>query len=482
MAKSIKKNIVYNVFLNISRVIFPLITAPYVSRVLEPDGVGLFNFANTYATYFALFAALGIPLYGIREIAKIRDDSMRQTEFVSEIMSISVIITSICTLLLFISLFFIPQLHENCVIFLVAGTLLYITPFKIDWFYQGKEEFGYIAFRSIFIKTLSVILLFVLVRHKNDLIIYVALNAACQILNELWNFVKLYRSGIHPHFTLKGVRHIKPLLILFSSSIAIYVYSGIDTLMLGFISGYDDVGYYNCATHITKGLLPLVTSLASVMLPRVSHLREVGEWDEINRLINKSVSVVGFLSVPIVVGVIIIASPFVPLFFGDQYDGTIVPLQILSLTVFAIGMSNIAGVQVLLGFGKDKFFLYSILIGMVVSFVSNLVMIPLFGASGASFSSSLAELTVLFAMLYFIYQQTCLRIVVAKELLIDAVVSLTFVIVAILIGHFLDGWFYVIVTSLSCACLYLLVQFYLRNSVCIDMIKIIESQRNKFRK
>ena len=221
MVKSIKRNFLYNILLNISKVIFPLITAPYVSRVLEPDGVGLFNFANTYAGWFALFAALGIPYYGIREVAKIKDDIGEQVKFVSEIISISAIATFVCSILMFLTLFFIPQLNENYITFLVSGIILYMTPFKIDWFFQGKEEFGYITFRSLIIKTLSVILLFLLVREKSDLLIYVALNALAVVLNEIWNFVKLYKSGIHPYFTLSGNRHIKPLFILFSSSIAI---------------------------------------------------------------------------------------------------------------------------------------------------------------------------------------------------------------------------------------------------------------------
>ena len=274
MAKSIKRNFLYNILLNISKVIFPLITVPYVSRILEPDGVGLFNFANTYADWFALFAALGIPYYGIREVAKIKDNVNEQTRFISEVISISVVATSICCLLMFLSLYFIPQLNENYVIFLVSGIILYMTPFKVDWFFQGKEEFGYITFRSLIIKTLSVILLFLLVREKRDLLIYVALNAAAVVLNEIWNFVKLYQSGIHPYFTLSGGRHIKPLFVLFSSSIAISVYTILDTLMLGFMADYDEVGYYNCATHLSKALVPIVTSLAAVALPRVAKLKE----------------------------------------------------------------------------------------------------------------------------------------------------------------------------------------------------------------
>ena len=274
MAKSIKRNFIYNIILNVSKVIFPLITAPYVSRVLEPDGVGLFNFANTYAGYFALFAGLGIPFYGIREIAKISEDDKAQTKFVSEMVSISAMVTALCTLLYIASIFLIPQLNENFVIFLIAAAALYITPLRIDWFFSGKEEFGYIALRSIIMKTLSVIALFVLVHDKDDLIIYVILNSLSQVLNELWNYIKLLRLGIRPYFTLKGMQHLKPLLILFSSSVAMSVYTTLDTLMLGFMTNYDEVGYYNNATHISKALVPIVTSLAAVAMPRLSKYKE----------------------------------------------------------------------------------------------------------------------------------------------------------------------------------------------------------------
>ena len=176
MANSIKGNILYNVLLNVSGVLFPLITAPYISRVIEPDGLGLFNFSNTYAYYFACFAALGIPYYGTREIAKVRDSIEKQADFVSEVITISCMSTVLVCAFFFLSLLFVPQINENYLIFLISGVFLYITPFRIDWFFRGREEFRYITSRSLIIKTVSIILLFVFVRQKSDLIIYVILN------------------------------------------------------------------------------------------------------------------------------------------------------------------------------------------------------------------------------------------------------------------------------------------------------------------
>lgn len=478
MSKSIKRNFLYNILLNISKVIFPLITAPYVSRVLEPDGVGLFNFANIYAGWFALFAALGIPYYGIREVAKIKDNITEQTIFISEIISISIVATSICCLLLFLSLYFIPQLNENYVIFLVSGIILYMTPFKVDWFFQGREEFSYITFRSLIIKTLSLFFLFLLVREKSDLLIYVALNAASVILNEIWNFVKLYQLGIHPYFTLSGTRHIKPLLILFSSSIAISVYTILDTLMLGFLADYNEVGYYNCATHLSKALVPIVTSLAAVALPRVAKLKEDKNWGEINKLMNKSFSIVSFLSFPIAFGVMVVAPVFVPLFFGEQFYGTIIPLQIIIFTVVAIGFNNLTGIQILLGFGLDKAFLYSLLTGTISNFTLNLVLIPYYGASGAAVSSVFAEILVLCVMLVFIYKNTPIRFYNFRDTAVNLTLSLSFVIIAYMLKAYSIGWAFVIVTIAVCTLAYMCGQYIAKTSSSMMLVEMIKTKLN----
>lgn len=476
MAKSIKRNFLYNILLNTSKVIFPLITAPYVSRVLEPNGVGLFNFANTYASWFALFAALGIPFYGIREIAKIKDDVKEQTKFISEIISISVISTLFCCFVLFLTILLIPQLNENYIIFLVSGIILYITPFKVDWFFQGKEEFGYITIRSLIIKSLSVIFLFVLVREKCDLLIYVALNAAALALNEVWNFMKLYHSGIHPYFSLSGVRHIRPLLILFSSSIAISVYTILDTLMLGFMSNYDEVGFYNCATHISKALIPIVTSLAAVALPRVAKLKEEKNWYEINLLMNKSFSIVSFLSFPLAIGVITVAPVFVPLFFGSLYYEAVLPLQIVVLIVIAVGFSNLTGIQILLGFGLDKAFLYSLLTGTVSNFILNLFLIPYFGASGAAVSSVIAELLILFVMLVFIYKKTPIRFENIKDTAVNLSLSLFFIVIGYIIRHYMSGWSFVSSVVACCFTFYLCGQYIAKTSSASMLMEIMKSK------
>lgn len=478
MAKSIKLNLFYNTLLNISGVLFPLVTAPYVSRVLEPDGIGLFNFANTYAGYFALFAALGIPMYAVREVAKVRDDKATLSQLTSEIISLSALTTIICTLLYIASLFIIPKMYESITFFLMAGLVLYFVPLKIDWFFSGCEEFGHITLRSLVIRFLSIILLFTLVKEKGDLLIYIALNALSTVVSIIWNFSKLHKTGVKIKWTWTGVRHLKPLLILFSSSIAISIYTILDTLMIGFMTSYEEVGYYNTATHISKSLLPIATSLAAVAMPRLSYYLKNGKSDEINTLMNKSLSIVSFLSFPIAFGIIAIAPTFVPLFFGELYYGSIIPLQIIILVVIAIGLNNLLGVQVLVGLGHDKLFLYAVLVGTSSNFICNILLIPQYGASGAAFSSVLAETLILLYEIYLVKKYTTIRFKNFKEIFICFVLSLCFFPIFYFIDPLFEGWIKVGVFVICGGVFYIVMQYVFKNTSVNIFVGLLKSKLN----
>ena len=461
---SIKRNFAYNVLLNVSRVIFPLITAPYISRVLEPDGIGLFNFANTYAGYFALFAVLGIPTYGIREVAKIHDDKNKLSKLVSELISVSFIATSIVTLVYVASIFLIGQLDENRVLFLVAGFLLYFAPFRIDWFYSGLEQFKYITLRTIIIRIASIVCMFVFVRTKSDLLIYMILNVCGTICGDVWNYVKLLQSGIRPRLTFVGLKkHLSSLFILFASSIAVSIYTILDMLMLGFMSDYQQVGFYNNAMHISKTILTVVTSLSLVVIPKMSQYCQAHEYEKINNLANKSFLIISFIAFPAAVGIACLAPTFVPLFFGAEFSGSVVPLMILSLLIVAIGLNNLSGVQILIGIGYEKLFLYSVLCGTVSNFLLNLFLIPVWGANGASIASVFAESLILGATIGFVYRKTSVRITQYREIFKSLGGSILFIPAIIILNQYLNGWTLIFVFIFCGFGIYLLSQKILKN-------------------
>ena len=474
---SIKRNFAYNALLNVSRVIFPLITAPYISRVLEPDGIGLFNFANTYAGYFALFAVLGIPFYGIREVAKIHEDKEGLSKLVSELISVSFIATFFVALIYVASIFLIGQLDENRVIFLVSGLLLYFAPFRIDWFYSGLEQFKYITLRTVIIRTVSIICMFIFVRTKSDLLIYVILNVCGTICGDIWNYVKLLQSGVRPRLTFVGLKkHLSPLFILFASSIAISIYTILDTLMLGFMTDYQQVGYYNNAMHLSKAVLMIVTSLSAVMIPKMSQYCQAHEYDKINDLVNKSFSVVSFFAIPAAVGIACLAPTFVPLFFGAKFGGSIVPLMILSMLIVAVGLNNLLGMQILIPMNLDTAFLRSILAGTVSNFVLNLILIPKLGANGASLSSVIAE-SVIVVVMYLYVKRASVHFVGIKSKLIKPLCgSLLFIPTYLGLYQLFHGWWLIFIYITCAGIVYLISQKLLRNPFFEQFLSIIQQK------
>lgn len=479
MAQSITKNAFYNVLLNIASVIFPLITAPYISRVLEPDGVGLYNFATTYAGYFALVALLGIPTYGVREVSKAREDKEALTKLVSQLMSIAAITTLVISTIYILSIALVGQLTENFVIFLLAGFVIYLAPFKINWYYQGIEDFGFITKVSLIVRTASVVCLFLFVREKSDLIIYVVLSVLGGVLADVWNFCKMWKSGIRPQLTFEGLKqHINPLLVLFASSVAISIYTVLDTLMLGFIKDYEEVGFYTNAMHMSKVILTAVTSLSIVAVPRVSLYMKERDYDNINLLMNKSFSVVSFIAFPVAIGMICIAPVFVPLFFGAKFMGSIVPLMILSLLIISIGLNNLTGVQILIGMGFDKLFLYSVLVGTVSNFVLNCALIPLLGAVGASIASVVAETLILIVTTYYVYRKTPIRIVKWVDIIKALLGSLAFAPIILLLNKYLEGWWLIMSFVIIGGLIYLIIEVILHNS-SVDFFKSLIISRLK---
>ena len=396
-------------------------------------------------------------------------------------MSIAFIVTIGVSFIYLLTIELIGQLTENHIIFLLAGFVIYLAPLKVNWYYQGIEDFAFITKVSLIVRTISVLCLFLFVREKNDLVIYVILSVLGTIFADIWNFIKMWRSGIHPKLTIVGLKqHMSPLLILFASSIAISIYTILDTLMLGFITDYNEVGYYTNAMHMSKIILMAVTSLSLVAVPRVSYYMKNKDFENINLLINKSFSVVSFLAIPLAIGLACISPTFIPLFFGVKFTGSIVPMMILSMLIIAIGLNNLTGVQILIGMGYDKLFLYSVLVGTVSNFVLNCILIPMLGAVGASIASVIAEILILVMTSILVYKHTTIKIKKWNDMLKAILGAILFIPLFLIYRLFFEGWWLVIVYTLSGAAVYFLIELFLANesviyfkSILINKVKFL---------
>ncbi len=394
---SIKKNLFYNIILSVSNILFPIISFPYAAKILGPEGTGVTNFVLSFSQYFTFFAALGIPIYGGREIAKVRDDLKARSNLFWELNIIRMVTSFIVMIPYMILIFTIGKLETNLVMFLWGGIYILINVTSIEWFFSGLEDFKYITVRSVLVKLLSLIVLFVFVRKPSDVLIYFLINLFALLLNGFFNikyaskYIK-WRSFDFSSFTFR--HHFKPLIYIFWGSFAINVYVYLDTIILGFMSTNKAVGLYSASTKISKISLTIITALGAVLVPRLSYAVAKNNKKEIDRLLSHSFNFVFTIGVPIALGTFIMASEIITLFSGKQFAEAVTSLQIMSPIVLIIGLANIFSVQILTPLAKDKYVMYGAIVGAILSILLNFILIPFYNQNGAAITYVAAELIV----------------------------------------------------------------------------------------
>ncbi len=402
--QSIKLNFVMNIILTVSQVIFPLITFRYVAEILHPAGTGIVGFASSVVAYFALFAQLGIPTYGVRATAQVRDDKEELSRVVQELVIINLLMSALVYVVFAFSLVVVPKFAENKALLLVTSTTIIFNAIGMEWLYKGLEQYSYITVRSIAFKFVAVILMFLMIKSEQDTVIYAALTifagSASSVLNLLHarKYICMWPVGRY-----KFRRHMKPIIIFFAMSCATTIYTNLDTVMLGFMKTDTDVGYYNAAVKIKTVLLGVVTALGTVLLPRASYYVEQKLMDEFYRVARKAIHFVFLISLPMAVYFIFFAKEGIFFLSGDAYGGSIIPMQIVMPTLVLIGFTNIMGIQMLVPLGGEKIVLYSEIVGAVVDLVLNAILIPSMSSAGAAIGTLVAEVAV------FIVQYIALR-------------------------------------------------------------------------
>lgn len=401
--KSIKRNYIYNTSYQILVLLTPLITTPYVSRILGADGIGTYSFTNSIVTYFTVFASLGTSAYGQREISYLQDDRLKRSKFFWEIEFLSCITVAIS---LAIYLFFI-QGQNNKIIYLIQAINIITIAVDVTWLLQGMEEFGKIVSRNIVIKLLSIIFIFVFVKTKNDLPIYIfGMSVFILISNSfLWFYLPQFVDKPKWRF-LNPLRHFKGTLSLFIPTVTTMIYTVLDKTMIGlFTKSYYENGYYEQAMKITKMALVLVTSLGTVMVPRIGFLFKQKDRKTLNDYMYKAYNFIWFSGIPLCFGLIGISHNLVPWFFGKEYDKVTILLCILSFLILAIGISSVTGVQYLIPTKRQNIFTFSVTVGAVLNLIINLILIPSFYSVGASIASIFAETAVVLVQFFILRKE-----------------------------------------------------------------------------
>ena len=404
MAQSVKVNYILNLINTGTQMLFPLITFPYVCRVIEADGVGQVNFFQSIISYISLFTCLGIPMYAIREIARDRNDVVKMNRTATEILLLHSMLTLVGYLIVAILCLTVPQIQVNIPLFLILSLTIFFTAIGCEWFYQGIEDFKYITIRGLIIKTISVGLLFIFVKSKTDLLYYGCYTVLGVLGGNIFNFFRL-RKYIHREniifSELHIKRHIKPVLKVFSFSVVTSIYLQLNTVLLGFLKNALAVGYFAAATKVMQMLLQMSACLGSVMMPRASHLIAENKESEFNALIQKSYDFTLAIALPMTVGLIFCAPSLITALCGVKFENSILPSQIIAPIILMVAISNVFGIQVLFPKGKINIVTLCCGIGAVVDLVLNLCLIPFFSYIGTSIAYLGAEAATTVSM-YFI--------------------------------------------------------------------------------
>ena len=477
--ESIKKNYIYNTLYQILTLITPLITTPYISRVLGANGLGIYSYTNSIVTYFTLFAALGTVSYGQREIAMHRDSPEDSSRLFWEIEILSIVTTSVAIAAWLIWIFMSTKYTPY---YGVLTMSVLAVAFDISWYFGGFEKFKYIVIRNTLVKLAGIALLFLFVREKTDALLYVGIMAATGLLGNItmWTYLPKMLTRVDFHSLHPFKVHLKQTFAYFIPTIATSVYTVLDKTMIGAITKSEPQnGYYEQATKIIRMIESLLFSLNTVMSSRQSYLFGEGRLDEINEKIHKSFEYLFALAIPSMFGIIGVAKNFVPWFFGYEYKPVVPILILMSPLPFVISISNILGSQYLTPSGQRARSSKGIIAGAITNFILNAALIPKFGATGATVASVAAELVI--SMIYvhmskgFISWEQILKVAWKKLF-----AGLIMVIAVCMIGRGYSGSIVITVVQAVCGtAIYGIILILLHDEFIRDVLAMMQSKRKR---
>lgn len=400
---SVQFNFVMNAILTVSSFVFPMITFPYASRVLLVENYGKVTFATSVLTYFAMFAALGIPNYGIRACARVREDKVKLSRTAQELMIINLITSAITYVAFFVSLIFVKRFQQDSTLLIINSVSILLNTLGVTWLYSALEQYSYITVRNIVCKIISIILMFIFVHNPSDYVIYGAIAMVASGGSNLLNFLNLRKCIIlKPLGNYHFKQHLKPIFIFFATSVAISVYTNLDTVMLGFMTDDIQTGLYGASVKVKNLLTGVVSSLGNVLLPRLSLYVSNQESDKFYETLSKVLNFLLLISLPLTIYFVFYSRTSILLFSGVEYEGATLPMQLLMPTVFLIAISGLTGNQMLVPLGRERVVMTSVICGALVDFGLNWLFIPKWGAAGAAAATLVAEFVVLVVQLFFL--------------------------------------------------------------------------------
>lgn len=399
---SIVKNFLYNVSYQLLTILLPLITVPYVSKILGAEGIGNYSFTYANTQYFVLFGMVGITLYGNREIAYIRDDHKKLKDTFFSIYTLQFITTTISFILFTIFVFLFNKGNYRY-LYLAQGINILAAMFDISWLFMGLEQFKKTVIRNTLVKLVSLMSIFVFVKNSEDVIIYTIILSLATLIGNTTFWWYIPKMLGFKQFRISNLRiHFKASLMLFIPQISIQIYVLLDRTLLGVLSNTIEVGYYENSQKIVKVILTIATAVGTVMMPKIANTVASGDLAKVKYYIKNSFFFVSALSIPLTFGLMGVSKQLSPWFFTDQFKGIETLVTISSFIILAISWSNVIGMQLLVPLNKIREFTISVTSGAIINFILNILLLKQLGAMGACISTIVAEFVVTGVQFYFI--------------------------------------------------------------------------------
>ena len=400
--QSVKKNYLYNLIYQLLLLIVPLITTPYISRVLTSEGVGDFSYTTSMVSYFTLFGNIGINTYGQLKIAKSRKDKAKTSAIFYELTLLKTMLMSIAIAVYYLFIFALSfEKYKILYHFLILQ--IFAVLFDISWFFQGKEEFKKLLFRNGFVKVISTILIFALIKKQSDIYLYSVITYGSMLLGNLsiWFYLPKYLSTVKIH-ELNPFIHFKSCLLYFIPTIATAIYLTIDKTMIGWFSPNSlENGYYEQAHKIEQMAVTAITSLSLVGMPRMAFIFKENNDKKINDYLYRCFCFTMLISFPMCFGLMAVSNRFIPLYLGGGFEKSIVLLRIQSLLLVIIGLNNAVGKLILMPSGKQKEYNKAVIVGAICNVFINISLIPKYLSVGAAVSSVISEFVILLIFAYY---------------------------------------------------------------------------------
>lgn len=478
-----------NFILNLTRMFlgmaFIVITTPYIARILGPKSLGKVEYVNSMVTYFMLFTALGIPSYGIREVAKYRDNSKELSKLVLELLIILCITTIIGYIVLFGLLYSYKSLYELKDIILVMSVNIICNNIGIEWFYQGIENQLYITKRFILVRILTLIAMFIFIKNKEDYLIYAFILVMMQSGSNILNLINLRKYISFKDIKFSSIelkKHLKPILIIFMATVATTIYLQLDSLMIGNVSK-EAVGIYIVPNKLIRMILVVVTALGTVLLPRITNCLKNKDHDNYNSYMNISLNYIFFIALPLAVSTFLLSDDIINIMAGSQFIASTLTLKILSPILFTIGIAYFLGFQLLYPLGLERYYTYSVIVAALVNFVFNYLMIPKYLQNGAAIGTVVAEtigpLIMLFLARKYIKKIDFFSIKRLKYFIAIFIMSLVIIFIKKFEFSSLEAIIYSLIFG---GVSYIGVLLLLKEEICVEGIKIIKKKVKRYEK